>query len=83
MGRVGNKRRWMEQRVSLARRSWGGLFALGPAVACLLLACTEISDDAGLSSEGTLTHSAGHTGTADAGPTGAAGAGGLSAGSGV
>lgn len=80
MGRVGSKRRWMEQRSSLTCRSWGGLAVLGPAVACLLLACTEVGDDAGLSSEETLTHSGGRTATEP--DAGAAGAGAASAGSG-
>jgi hypothetical protein len=48
-------------------------------VACLVLACTQIGD-ADLSSDGTLTHSGGHTGEPDAGAGGAAGA--ASAGSG-
>src|SRR4051812_3369407 len=73
MGRVGSKRRRMKQRVSLLPRSWCGLTALGAGVACLLSACTEISGDAELSSDGTLTHSGGRTGTEpDAGAAGAA-----------
>jgi len=73
MGRVGSKRRRMKQRVSLLPRSWCGLTALGAGVACLLSACTQISGDAELRSDGTLTHSGGRTGTEpDAGAAGAA-----------
>ena len=80
MVRVGSKGRRMEQGISPARRNWA---ALGAGVACLAFACTQISDDAELSSEGTLTHSGGYPGTeADAGPTSAGGSEAASAGSG-
>ena len=79
MGRVRSKRRRMEQRVSLLLQSGGGLAALGAGVACLLCGCTQIADDAELSSDGTLTHSGGRTGTEP--DAGAAGAGAGSAGS--
>ncbi|HEU4578289.1 MAG TPA: carbohydrate binding domain-containing protein [Polyangiaceae bacterium] len=68
----------MEQIVSLTRRSWG--VGLGAGVACLVLACTDIADDAQLSSDGTLTHAGGRPGEPDAGPSGAAGASAGSAG---
>lgn len=79
MGRVRSKRRRMEQRVSLLLQSGCGLAALGAGVACLLCGCTQIADDAELSSDGTLTHSGGRTGTEP--DAGAAGAGAGSAGS--
>lgn len=83
MGRVGSKRRWMEQGGSFLLPSWGRLAVFGAGVAGLLLACTTISDDAELSSEGTLTHSGGRPGTEpDAGLAGSAGAESGSAGSG-
>jgi hypothetical protein len=55
----------------------------GAGLAGVLLACTTISDDAELSSEGTLTHSGGRPGPEpDAGLVGTAGAPALNAGSG-
>lgn len=82
MGRVGSKRRWMEQGVSLPLPSWSRLLAFGAGVAGSLLACTTISDDAELSSEGTLTHSGGRPGMEpDAGLAGTTGAEAGSAGS--
>src|SRR5689334_7736282 len=82
MGRVGSKRRWMEQGVSFPVPRWGRLAVFGVGLAGVLLACTTISDDAELSSEGTLTHSGGRPGLEpDAGLAGTAGAEALNAGS--
>lgn len=78
MGRVGSKRRRTEQNTSPARTGWGALAAFGTGAACILLACTEISSDAELSSKDKLTHSGGPTGTEP--DAGVAGAGAVSAG---